>query len=544
MTKKNEVAVFDTSTRQMTRIPTSKISLYNPNNRLINSNGYLVATVNNVTDVADRTIIKIIDVSGDQPVIIPIKNAQYTHDQVTSVSVDAKDGIVAVASRANKIITAAKIAPLANQHVFDVSDYRGVSSFQIHLEDEVVTYADEDWKVRQLKLGVVPQAVTQEPIARSGNGFWVRKGRLVAVTKTDKVGSRYPMTITDSDAPPQVVPGTGTDIRGTSAKLGLAGSAAIAIDKTVFIAGTPGDSIGTGERLQMLTDNGWLPIQGEDGKPVWGSEVVTSMGFLAMKVRNSDGQTVIGYATYGERVELAGASASNSAAANRPKSASSTRPAVALPLGDDNPYNTGDEQRMAFLKTYLENEKQIGHAYQQAFGTEEGAKKTVEGIVKTMKQAGHEHLVDDYLDLSAFVKDSDRPGAGANTDAAANIDQQSVLSFLSGHWQAIRFSAQGQDLPDAAIEPFQLTFAGGQYVMNMGNELQTGSYEIDANHRPLSMTIHIESGKHKGQKRHGSFKPLKDNRLLMVFATNETEHPKKFVPDETGNSILAVYQKK
>ena len=261
LTKRNQVAVFDTESGKLNPIPTTDISLYNPSTRRINADGFLVATVNNVTEVSDRTILKVIDVSQDEPVIIPIKNSDYTHDQVTSVSIDAKRGIVAMASRDKKMIAAAKVAPLANQHVFDVSEFKGVGDFQITLEDEVVTYADENWKVRQLKLGDSPKAITEQPIGRSGNGFWIRKSRLVAVTKEEKVGSRYPMMISDSDEPPQAVSGTGNDISGTSAKLGYGGSAAIAIDKTVFIAGTAGDSIGTGERLQMLTDQGWVPIR-------------------------------------------------------------------------------------------------------------------------------------------------------------------------------------------------------------------------------------------------------------------------------------------
>ena len=80
--------------------------------------------------------------------------------------------------------------------------------------------------------------------------------------------------------------------------------------------------------------------------------------------------------------------------------------------------------------------------------------------------------------------------------------------------------------------------------MNMGPELQTGSYTIDTSSFPMAMTINIGSGDKKGQSRNGSFKLLKDNRLLIVFATNETGHPKRFVPDDSGDSIMAVYQKK
>ena len=540
LSKKNQVAVFDTKTGDLVKIPTTKISLYNPSSRLMHANGFLVATVNKATDVTDRNIIKIIDVSQDEPVIIPIKNSNYTHDQVSSVDLDAKEGIVAISSRAKKQISAAKIAPLANQHNFDVSEYRGVADFQITLEDEVVTYADEDWKVRQLQLGETPRAITQEPIARSGNGFWVRKSRLVATTKTDKVGSRYPMMITDSDSAPRLVPGTGTDIMGTSAKLGLAGSAAIAIDKTVFLAGTPGDSIGTGERLQMLTDEGWTPIIGQDGKPVWGSQVVTSMGFMALKVRNTDGKTVIGYATYGERI-------SKPSTSSRPVTSSKPNMATGkLKFANDNPYNTNDEKSGGKLQAYLDSDKEIAEAYVPAFGKEEAYKKIVESALKAMKTNGDEALIDAYMRVSPYVNDKDRPAtASGDSNSQSNVamDPVAVNQYLTGQWKALRFSTQGNDLPDEAIENLKLAFSNQKYVMNMGSEVQTGSYSIDTSTSPMSMTINIGSGQYKGQTRKGSFKLLESKRLLMVFATDEQGHPTRFVPDSSGKTIMAVYTK-
>ena len=121
-----------------------------------------------------------IDVSGEEPVIIPIKNANYTDSDVTTVAVDSKHGHLAVASRSKKLITAAKIAPMADQYLYDVSEYRGVASFRITIEDDHVTYVDEDWKIRRLDLtSKSPKAVTQEAIGRSGRGYWVRKGRIV-----------------------------------------------------------------------------------------------------------------------------------------------------------------------------------------------------------------------------------------------------------------------------------------------------------------------------------------------------------------------------
>ena len=540
LTKRNNVFVFDTKTGKLTAIPGDEIFLYDASQRLIKSNGYLVATVNKATSITDRNFIKVIDVSGDEPQIIPIKNATYTDADVTSVAVDAKRGNVAIASRSKKLIAAAKVAPMANQYLYDVSEYRGVASFEITIEDETVTYADEDWKVRQLELtSKTPKAVTQSSIARTGNGFWIRKGRLVVSTKDGKYGSRYPMMLGDGTDAPQKVPGTGTAIKGTSASLGMAGSAAIAIDKTVFIAGTPGDSIGTGERLQMLTDNGWVPIMGDSGKPVHGSEVVTSTGFMALKVRNDAGKTVIGYATYGERIAYR---SGGSSAANTP--APKTGVTVPLKFADDNPYNTNDEKLYSKLESYLENEKQVGEAYLQAFGKVVGAKRTVDGIVTAMKGNGDKDLIDDYLRMSLYVPDKDRPQAKqAGKSTTETVDRAAVMAALNGEWKAIRFNAEGNDLADNAIENLRLTFANGKYVMNMGPELQTGTYEINTTGNPMSMTIHIGNGKRKGQDRKGSFKLLKSKRLLIVFATDETGHPQRFTPDKSGKSIMAVYQR-
>ncbi|MEM8734823.1 MAG: hypothetical protein AAGG44_11400, partial [Planctomycetota bacterium] len=116
LTKRSEVFVFDTESEQLTPIPPSEISLYDARESLIRSNGYLVATVNAATRVTDGNIIKVIDVSGKQPVVIPIENANYVDHDVTSVAVDAKNGHVAVAAGRRGLITAAKVTSLADQY--------------------------------------------------------------------------------------------------------------------------------------------------------------------------------------------------------------------------------------------------------------------------------------------------------------------------------------------------------------------------------------------------------------------------------------------
>ena len=140
----------------------------------------------------------------------------------------------------------------------------------------------------------------------------------------------------------------------------------------------------------------------------------------------------------------------------------------------------------------------------------QGAKRTVDGIVDAMKNAGQESLVNEYLRMSAFVSDEDRPQPEAD-ETGESFDTSAVMSALYGEWKALRFSAQGNDLPDEAIENLRLTFANGKYVMTMAGGLQVGSYDIDTSGSPMSMDINIKSGDETGQKRMGSFKLLKDS---------------------------------
>lgn len=547
LTRRNQVFVFDTKTQQLSAIPETEISLYNPSKHHLNTSGYLVATVNKALAVKDRTIIKVIDVSGDQPKIIPIKNAKYVDSDVTGVAVDAKHGNLAIASRSKKLIAAAKIAPMADQYLYDMSQYRGVASFRIAIEDEDVTYVDEDWKVRRLVLtSKSPKAITQEPIGRSGNGYWVRKGRLVAVSKEENVGSRYRMLITDSTSAPLALPGTGKEIAGTSAHLGMGGSAAIAVDKTVFIAGTAGDSIGTGERLQILNDNTWQPILGNDGKPVWGSEVVTSMGFMAMKVRNAAGKTVIGYATYGQRIELPSGAEDQAkpslAAANMNARSGPFDPLV---FEKGSSFSTDDESEYSLLKEYLEVDQEVLKSLAGVFGEDGARKKIVEMTIAAMKSAGNEKLVDEFKRQSKLVPENEKPkAAAASAPKKVNVDPKEISKVLVGGWKALRFTAEGKDLPDAAIETLKMIFLpDGKYMMTLGGNVETGTYEFDSTVYPFGLTVNIGSGTNQGKKRRGSFKFLEDDRLIFVMATNDKDAPNKFVSSEENKNILAVYSK-
>ena len=399
---KGQVVIFDTATDRLTEIPESDIFLYdirggNHRANLMYSDGNLLVTVNNVSKVTDKTIIKVIDVSGDQPMIVPIKNGDYVQSDVSSVTVSARQGIVAVSSAQKHSLFAAKIAPLARQVTFDLREYRGVNRNQIHLADEAIVYLDKEGKVRYLKLGTAePKALVEERIGSSGNGFTVRKDRLVIAT-AKKYGTRYHMAMSDLPAKPRTLPATGDKIEGTSGGLGMAGCAAIAIDKTVFLAGTPSGGIGVGEHLQVLDkeNNAWLPVYNQHGKVVTAIDATTSVGLLAFKSADRDRKTTVGYATYGEHIDLS--QVPTKPDVHEAKPATSPNSQAPESVAEDKL----TELEVAYLKNYLESEKQLIDSLTQAFGAEEGKKKARDGIIKAMKEAGQDKLIPIYKQYAA-----------------------------------------------------------------------------------------------------------------------------------------------
>lgn len=550
LVKKQQVVIFDTETGRLFPISAEDVSLYDVrgglhNANLLNADGYLVGTVNKATAVKDRTILKVIDLSGDQPRIIPIKNANYVDSDVSSISLDASAGAIAVSSQQKKQVAVAKIAPQANQHVFDLADYRGVSRHQIFIEDDRVIYADSDWKVRLLDLNEgIPKAVTDQPIGASSNGFFVRQGRLVVAT-TERFGSRCHFAISDLPARPRTLAETGQKIPDTSGGLGMAGCAAIALDTTVFLAGTPSGGIGAGEHLQVLdkSQNSWVPLENSEGKVVTAIDVTTSRGLAAFKSADRDGKTTVGYVTYGERIILPA-----------PTKLSTTSPTTAEPspvttaplkLEQDNTYHTKDEQAESLLQAYLENEILIAEAFVQAFGEEAGKKRAIDTTLQAIQAAGEDHLIDEYKRRSSLITAEDKPKPEAtHAKPTTQVDPVAIRAALHGQWYALRFVVAGDELSDEAVESAHLTFGGDQYVRVMGGNIETGTYEFDSSARPFTITIHIGNGKNKGQSRQGAFKLLEEDRLMMVFSTKESDLATKFVSTKADQQILAVYRKK
>ncbi len=126
----DEVTVFSTEVERSVEIPDDQIhlgyqkhSMYGP--RLVDASDYLVATVNEPAGLNSKTIINVIDLSGDnEPVIIPIRNSDFDVNDVTSVKVNAEAGLIAVGSKNQGAIYVAAVAADATDREHLIEEYK------------------------------------------------------------------------------------------------------------------------------------------------------------------------------------------------------------------------------------------------------------------------------------------------------------------------------------------------------------------------------------------------------------------------------------
>ena len=195
----------------------------------------------------------------------------------------------------------------------------------------------------------------------------------------------------------------------------------------------------------------------------------------------------------------------------------------------------------AYLNGLLENEQTVLTALTRALGEQKGKQQVIDSMLMSLKASEREYLVDEWKRRSSLFAEADRPQPAP--PVASDADPRAVEAALTGQWRALRFVAAGQDLPDEPRSDIRLTFADGKYVLMMGANIETGSYEIDASRQPFGITITVGSGESRGKVRRGSFKLLENDQLLTVFSTNDTDRAVRFTSTEENRSLLAGYQK-
>jgi hypothetical protein len=303
----SNVAVFDTATGVLAKIPDDEIHLGQPVKNAYEANpldvsGYLVATINDASKVNDRAVVKMIDVSGPEPVVFALANADFESSEATAVAVDAATGLVAVSSRSKSAIYTAEAASGAELAKHDLGAYDGIASAPLLAGGGFVAYRDGAGKAKLRLLDPGGEVQTIGTLGPPVLGY-AMNGPLYAYATTDGFGSDYAWATAEAPAVATPVAGTGDAMIGGNGKLGYGQTAAIAPDGTLFIGGSGKGGLGSGEFLMVLTGGAWQELTSAQGKTLPACDVVVGNGLLAFKSgRGND--TMISYATFGSKIAL------------------------------------------------------------------------------------------------------------------------------------------------------------------------------------------------------------------------------------------------
>lgn len=375
-----------------------KAALYGP--RLVDADGYLVVTVNEPTRVRDRAVIKVVDLSGEEPVVISLRGGLAV-DDVSTVKVSARYGYVAVGSKRAKAIYVARIGLGAQLRRFDLSGEDGLGEADMALLDRYVVYQDAAG-FRNLRALDLENGSVLVPEYSQHGGSWgtsvTTNGRLIAWPARDP---RSAFVVSDGFEQTRLLSNSGDKVAaaGNRGMYGVGNSAWMSRDGTLFIAGS--QSISEQKCLQLSVKDQWQAVIDEAGAPISAIDVVGSNAMIAFKTgqRSTSAPLRISYATFGERVNYVPHTSSRQALIS---SSDGVAPEVAAPSAANEPTEAAasvpqiDVAKEAFLATTLDSEQQIYEALVPALGKEKAKARAVETAIRALRANGHEDWISDY----------------------------------------------------------------------------------------------------------------------------------------------------
>lgn len=400
MATRNNVTVYSTEVERSVEIPADEIflnyqthSLYGP--RMADADGRLVATVNEPSKLKSKSIINVIDLSGDnKPIVIPIKNADFELRDVTSVKVNASAGTVAVGSKRKGAIYVANISPNSKFKKYDISGFDSFGEADMVLTKKTILYTDAAGFANVRMLDLKTGEVTMPESSQYGGG-WGPVG--------DSNGSLFAWAIKEPrnswaiggvDAMPLDNSGAKSPL-GNYGALGEGRSMAMATDGTVFIAGTR--SISESNCLQAKSNGKWQMVVGPEGNPVPAIDVIAENSIIVFKTGkpSTSSEVKLSYATHGTKVKLPSAATGSVSDGARPNG-STKNGTVAKQVADSNPHVSTSDIDKAFLAEIINNEKTIYEALKSSLSEEEARKRSRDAGLNALKASGREHLIEAY----------------------------------------------------------------------------------------------------------------------------------------------------
>lgn len=113
---------------------------------------------------------------------------------------------------------------------------------------------------------------------------------------------------------------------------------------------------------------------------------------------------------------------------------------------------------------------------------------------------------------------------------------------IQGNWKPTKAELGGQPMSDAVLKIISLKLAGGKYAVSVGGEPDLGTYTLDSNTKPKSITVTGTDGPNRG-KTYPAIYELRDDTLRICYDLSGKKRPEEFKSVAGTKLYLVTYRR-
>ncbi len=114
---------------------------------------------------------------------------------------------------------------------------------------------------------------------------------------------------------------------------------------------------------------------------------------------------------------------------------------------------------------------------------------------------------------------------------------------IQGTWAPVTAILGGQPMPESVVKSISLKLTEGKYHVLVGTAPDDGTYTLDANAKPKSITVTGTAGPNAG-KTYPSIYELKGDTLRICYDLSGAKRPTEFVSTTGTKLYLVTYARK
>ena len=122
-------------------------------------------------------------------------------------------------------------------------------------------------------------------------------------------------------------------------------------------------------------------------------------------------------------------------------------------------------------------------------------------------------------------------------------DSPDDAKAVQGSWKPVKAELAGQPIPDAVLKSISLKLDKGKYEVFVGEHPDRGTYTIDSNTKPNSMSVTGTEGPNIG-KTFPAIYELKGDTLRICYDLSGAKRPTEFKSVAGTKLYLVTYNRK